>query len=75
MRHEEYRKNPLAVGTAHFRDTVSAVTYYRAYGCTREDVLAKITRKEIAIGAPLKADGTRYEKCWTDADGRYWIEG
>jgi hypothetical protein len=59
-------------GTCYFKDTISAVLYYRSQGFSRKDVEAKATRGEIHIGQlpPLKTG----ETCVLDPnEGRYLI--
>ena len=61
------------VGTAHFVSFDAARRYYRPYGYSAIEVRHKLEAGEIAIGEPRKPDGSRYESCKLDLDGRYWI--
>ena len=59
----------MTIGTAHFVSLSKAVRYYRDYGFTADDVVAKLDAGEFHIGKPtikegerlvLLDDGTRY---------------
>jgi hypothetical protein len=59
----------MMIGTSYFVSRLKAYEYYKAYGCTVQNVDTKIAEGEIHIGQPpLKAgenlviidNGTRY---------------
>ena len=50
-------KKGTIIGTSHFTGLDSAVSYYRAYGFSREDVIDKKNNGEINIDKPKTKDG------------------
>lgn len=63
-----------AIGTAHFKSWTYAVRYYRRHGgYTSAQVEQKLAEGEIAIGEPVRVDGSRIDGLILDGDGRYWI--
>jgi hypothetical protein len=59
----------MMIGTCYFVSHFAAYKYYRAYGCTKEEVRRKIQDREIVIGFPpvkqgenivIVDNGTRY---------------
>jgi hypothetical protein len=63
----------MRVGTNQFRTFEAAVSYYEAYGFSREDVARKRMAGEIICGGrcPQVKAG---ERVLIDSDGRYHIE-
>jgi hypothetical protein len=62
----------VRTGTSHFRSLDAAAAYYRAYGFSYDDVVAKLRAGEIHIGPPPAKPGDTVGL--QHDEGRYFIE-